>query len=206
MYIPSHSAQNDPAILLEVMQRHNFATIISNVDGAPCATHLPMHIRRDGETFHIEGHFARANPHWQALEADPKALVVFQGPHTYISPTLLGQPNSVPTWNYIAVHAMGSVTIAHSAKEKLLMLSKLIEQHEPAYQAQFDAIDAAYLDRMFNAIVAFDMKVEKLEGRFKLDRPPLIDSPSEYWTSLEQGGENERRLADWMKRLGYWPA
>jgi transcriptional regulator len=205
MYIPSHSAQNDPAILLEVMQRHNFAVLISNVDGAPYATHLPMHIRRDGDTFHIEGHFARANPHWQALEADPKALVIFQGPHTYISPSVLNNPKRVPTWNYIAVHASGLVKIDHATEAKLSMLSKLIAQHEPGYQAQFDAMDVEFSSRLVNAIVAFEMKVENLEGKFKLDQHRLTDNSPELWASLEHGGENERGLAEWMKRLGYWP-
>ena len=206
MYIPSHSAQNDPAILLEVMQRHNFATLMSNVDGAPYATHLPMFIRRDDDTFHIEGHFARANPHWQALESDPKALIVFQGPHTYISPALLANANRVPTWNYIAVHATGLVTIDHTAEAKLLMLSKLIAQHEPDYQPRFDAMNPDLSSRLVNAIVAFEMKVEKLEGKFKLDQHRLTDNLPALWSSLEQGGENERERAEWMKRLGYWPA
>lgn len=206
MYIPSHSTQDDPAILLEVMQRHNFATIISNVNGVPFATHLPMLIRRDGDTFHIEGHFARANPHWQALESDPKALVVFQGPHTYISPALLNNANRVPTWNYIAVHATGSVTIDHTPEAKLRMLSKLIAQHEPGYQAQFGAMNPELSGRLVHAIVAFEMKVGKLEGKFKLDQHRLADNSPELWSSLAQGGENERGLAEWMKRLGYWPA
>jgi transcriptional regulator len=205
MYIPKHAEQNDPAILLDVMQRHNFATMISNVDGTPYATHLPMLIRRDGDTFHIEGHFARANPHWQALENDPRALVVFQGPHTYISPSLLNNANRVPTWNYIAVHASGSVKIDHAAETKLSMLSKLIAQHEPGYQAQFDAMDAELSNRMINAIVGFEIKVDKLEGKFKLDQHRLADNSPQLWTSLAEGGENERGLAEWMKRLGYWP-
>ncbi|MGZ5780847.1 MAG: FMN-binding negative transcriptional regulator, partial [Burkholderiaceae bacterium] len=184
----------------------NFAMLVSNVDGAPYATHLPMFIQRDGDTFHIEGHFARANPHWQALEADPKALVVFQGPHTYISPGLLNNPKRVPTWNYIAVHASGLVKIDHATEAKLSMLSKLIAQHEPGYQAQFDAMDAEFSSRLVNAIVAFEMKVEKLEGKFKLDQHRLADNSPELWSLLEQGGENERGLAEWMKRLGYWPA
>jgi transcriptional regulator len=205
MYIPSHSAQNDPAILLEVMQRHSFATIVSIVDGAPYATHLPMAVRRDGDTFHIEGHFARANPHWEALESDPKALVIFQGPHTYISPNRLNNPRRVPTWNYIAVHASGLVKIDHAPDAKLSMLSKLIAQNEPGYQVQFDAMDQEYSDRLVNAIVAFEMKVDKLEGKFKLDQHRLADNTPEMWSALEHGGENERALAEWMKRLGYWP-
>lgn len=204
MYIPSHSAQNDSSILLEVMQRHSFAALVSNVDGLPFATHLPMHVRRDGEAFYIEGHFARANPHWQALETDPNALVIFQGPHTYISPNLLNNPNRVPTWNYIAVHASGKVKIDRSTEGKLSMLSKLIAQYEPIYQSQFSTMDPELSSRLVNAIIGFEMKVEKLEGKFKLGQHRLDDNSPALWDSLEHGGDNERELAEWMKRLGYW--
>jgi transcriptional regulator len=204
MYIPKHAEQNDPAILLDVMQRHNFATMISNVDGVPYATHLPLIIRRDGDTFHIEGHLARANPHWQALEKDPKALVIFQGPHTYISPSLMNNANRVPTWNYIAVHASGSVKIDHASEEKLSILSNLIAQHEPGYQAEFEKMNPELSNRMVNAIVGFEMKVEKLEGKFKLEQHRLADNKPEMQIWHERGGENEREIAGWMKRLGYW--
>ncbi|MDB5763364.1 MAG: Negative transcriptional regulator [Herminiimonas sp.] len=204
MYIPPYFAQNDSAVLLEVMQRNNFATLISNTDGAPFATHLPVLARRDRDIIRIEGHFAKANPHWKALETDSRALVIFHGPHTYISPTLYQDADRVPTWNYIAVHAAGRITIDHTADAKLRMLSKLIAHHEPSYQAQFDAIDAKLTSGLLNAIVAFEMTVEKLEGKFKLGQHRLADNKPEMQAWHEQGGENEQALAMWMKRLGYW--
>ncbi|MDB5855924.1 MAG: negative transcriptional regulator [Herminiimonas sp.] len=204
MYIPAHFAQKDPAVLLEVMQQETFATLVSTVDGAPFATHLPVLARQDGETTRIEGHFARANPHWKALEKDPVALVIFHGPHSYISPTLYTTLERVPTWNYVAVHATGRVTLDHGRDAKLGMLSRLVAHHEPTYQAQFDAIAGGTVDGLLQAIVAFDIEVDRLEGKFKLGQHRLAGDKPEMRSWLEQGGEDQRALAGWMKRLGYW--
>jgi transcriptional regulator len=204
MYIPQHFSQNDPALLLEVMQQYSFATLVSNWNGAPYATHLPVSARLEAGVVRIGGHLARANPHWKALQADPQSLVIFHGPHTYISPTLYRSKDRVPTWNYIAVHANGRAVVSHSEEAKLNVLSALIAHHEPGYRAQFDAIDPDLRDGLVNGIVAIDITIEKLEGKFKLGQHRLADDKPEMQTRHEQGGENERAIAEWMKRLGYW--
>lgn len=204
MYIPRHFSQDDPAVLLEVMQQYSFATLVSNCEGMPYATHLPVSAELDAGVVRISAHVARANPHWKALEADSQALVIFHGPHTYISPTLYRSKDRVPTWNYIAVHASGRATVRHNEEAKLNALSTLIARHEPAYRAQFDAIDQNLRDGLLNAIVAIDITVEKLEGKFKLGQHRLAEDKPEMQARHEQGGENERAIAEWMKRLGYW--
>jgi transcriptional regulator len=204
MYVPRHFSQTDQAILLDVMQQYGFATLISNCDGSPYATHLPVSVREEHGRVRIVGHLARANPHWKALEAEPRALVIFHGPHTYISPTLYKSTERVPTWNYIAVHASGRAVIDHSVEAKLETLSGLIDQHEPSYRAQFDAIHPDLRNSLVNAIVAIDIAVDKLEGKFKLGQHRLAEDKPEMQTRHEQGGENERAIAGWMKRLGYW--
>jgi transcriptional regulator len=204
MYIPPHFSKDDPAVLLEVMQQYSFATLVSNHDGAPFATHLPVSSRVESGVVRIGAHVARANPHWKALETDPQALVIFHGPHTYISPTLYKSKDRVPTWNYIAVHARGRAAVDHSASAKLRILSTLIAEHEPAYRAQFEAITPDLRDGLINAIVAIDITVESLEGKFKLGQHRLADDTPQMQTRHEQGGENERAIAAWMKRLGHW--
>jgi transcriptional regulator len=204
MYIPSHFSQDDPAVLVEVMQQYSFATLVSNHEGAPFATHLPVSSRVESGVVRIGAHVARANPHWKALEADPQALVIFHGPHTYISPTLYRSKDRVPTWNYIAVHARGCAAVDHTASTKLRILSTLIAEHEPAYRAQFEAITPGLRDGLVNAIVAIDITVEKLEGKFKLGQHRLADDTPQMQIRHEQGGENEQAIAAWMKRLGHW--
>jgi transcriptional regulator len=204
MYVPRHFAHDDPDVLLEVMQQYNFATLVSNSDGMPFATHLPVLTYRDTGAIRIEAHLARANPHWKALENDAQALVIFHGPHTYVSPTLYQGKNRVPTWNYIAVHAAGRAVVDHTEQTKMSLLSDLIAHHEPAYRKQFDAIDAGVRNGLVNAIVAVHITVEKLEGKFKLGQHRLDDDKPEMQAVHEQGDENQRAIAAWMKRLGYW--
>lgn len=204
MYVPKHFSQDDPALLLDVMRTNNFATLVSSVDGLPFATHLPVLATMENGVCRIEGHFAKANPQWKALESNPAALIMFHGPHTYISPALYRSKDRVPTWNYVAVHANGKVTIRHAATDKLSMLGKLVAHHEPAYKTQFEEIDGDLKDGLLQAIVAFEMTVETLEGKFKLGQNRLPDNQPGMQTWLENGGENEQSLADWMKRLGYW--
>lgn len=204
MYVPAHFAQDDPALLHEVMQRYSFATLISIVDGAPFVSHIPVLAREIDGVLHIEGHVARANPHWRAIEADPQVLVIFHGPHTYFSPSLYEGKNFVPTWNYVAVHASGSATIDHSDDTKLTMLKELIASHEAGYQTQFDQLDTAFRDGNLKAIVSFDIIVTKLEGKFKLGQHRLAVTRPEAQALHESGDENQREIAVWMKRLGYW--
>lgn len=204
MYNPAHFAQDDPDLLLEVMRQYSFASLISNRDGLPFASHLPLSVYKDGANLRIDGHFARANPHWSALEADPRAMVIFQGPHSYVSPTLYQSNNRVPTWNYIAVHAVGKVALDHSAAGKTKMLRALITQNEPAYLAQFETLEQKYLDGMLNAIIGFSIVVESVEGKFKLGQHRLADDKPELRQQHEEGGENQRQIAQWMQRLGYW--
>ena len=204
MYVPKHFAQDDPALLLEVMQRYAFATLISTVDGAPFASHVPVLASETDGVMHIEGHVARANPHWEALSADPQVLVIFHGPHTYFSPTLYEEKNVVPTWNYIAVHARGHARVDHSDEVKLAMLRSLVAANEPGYQTQFDQLDAAYRSGNLKAIVAFDITVTQLDGKFKLGQHRLAATRPKAQTLHESGDDQQRDIAGWMKRLGYW--
>ena len=111
MYTPKFNQIADRATLLETMRSYPFAILFGPAaDGAPTATHLPLLVKDEGEHGLIEGHFARANPHWQAL-AGRETLVVFPGPHSYVSPSLYAEELSVPTWNYIAIHAHGTLEL-----------------------------------------------------------------------------------------------
>lgn len=205
MYVPKHFREDDPALLLDVMQRYSFATLVSNVDGKPFATHVPVLARQVDGAVQIDGHVARANPHWQALQDDPAALVIFQGPHTYISPTLYVGKNRVPTWNYIAVHASGTAVIEHDSDAKLALLAALVQHTEPGYQPQFDQLDSGLREGLLKAIVGFTIRIDQLEGKFKLGQHRLTEDQPGMQAWHEAGGDNERAIAQWMQRLGHWP-
>src|SRR4051794_27392492 len=100
MYVPSAFAESDLNKLHDFIERNSFGLLVSLVKGVPFATHLPFLLERNsGPDGSLVGHMARANPHWQELEAQT-VLVVFSGPHAYISPTWYEAENVVPTWNY----------------------------------------------------------------------------------------------------------
>ena len=157
--------------LLDFMRAHNFATLVSVVEGELFATHLPLTVHADADDVPVllRGHLAKANPQAHALESG-QPLVIFQGPHAYISPTNYDAHESVPTWNYTAVHAYGPARVLPEAEAKLETLSHLIEAHEPAYQAQWDDLPARYRQGMLGGIVAFELTVTRLEGKYKLSQ------------------------------------
>lgn len=204
MYLPAHFSVDDPALLLEVMKRHPFATLVSTENGAPFATHLPLLARRTDAGFQIEGHMARANPQWQAFERGAAALAIFHGPHAYVSPTVYQSSERVPTWNYVTVHATGKVRAEHDSQRKRAAVERLIAQHEPSFQPRFDRMRPELASAMLNAIVAFEMQVETIEGKFKLNQHRLDDLRPEVLQAQQQhGSPDERQLAYWLDQLGH---
>jgi transcriptional regulator len=205
MYLPQQFVQNDPELLLEVMQRHSFATLVSTgEDGLPFATPLPLCARRDGDNFVIEGHVARANGQWKDFERGARALAIFHGPHAYISPSLYTSLERVPTWNYIMVQASGPVRTIHDEAGKRALLARLVAQNEAPYQQQFDGIRPELVEGLLSAIVAFEMRVERIEGKFKLNQHRLADYKPDVQSRHESGSTDEQEMAAWLRRLGYW--
>lgn len=171
MYVPSHFAEDDRERLIDLMQRNGFALLISNHEGRPFATHLPLLYRSGpGECGRLLGHVARANPHWQALAADPTVLAVFQGPHAYVSPTWYAQPG-VPTWNYAAVHAYGHARLIEDHDEFRELLRALTAVYEAASPEPWQMEQAGDLpERMMKAIVGFEIEITELQGKYKLSQ------------------------------------
>lgn len=205
MYVPKHFAHDDRADLLAVMREHSFATLVSIIDAEPFATHVPVLVREErGGALVIEGHVAAANPHARSLAAGGRALTIFHGPHTYVSPSHYRSEGRVPTWNYIAVHASGTARAIDDAEGKLAILGHLIAHHDPDFAPRFAAFDARQRDGLLAAITGFEIAIDKLEGKFKLGQHRLADDLPSLQASHESGSEDERAIAQWMRRLGYW--
>ena len=206
VYIPKHFEENDRAHLLALMRAYNFALLIGDdEDGVPFATHLPVLVREEGDQLMIHAHVAAANRHWRLFTNDPYALIVFQGPHAYVSPTNYVSESRVPTWNYLAVHAYGVVKVIDDAAGKLRILDALIANHEPAFAERFVGFEPGLRDSLVNAIVGLEIAVSAIEGKFKLGQNRLADNRPDMQTRYEQSSdENERALGVWMKKLGYW--
>jgi transcriptional regulator len=136
------------------------------------------------------GHVARANPQGSALGGRP-ALAIFQGPHAYISPAWYETPRtSVPTWNYVAVHAYGVPRLVADEAAVHALLAMMVESFEPSGPNPWRMADAdpGFLDRMMRGITAFEMPIDRLEGKAKLSQNrPATDRPR-IITALEEGG------------------
>lgn len=173
MYVPRHFAEEDPAVLRQFMQDYNFATFVTQHHGQMVASHLPFMLEADeGAHETLYAHLAKANPQAAQLDGQNEALVIFQGPHTYISPTLYEQPDvNVPTWNYAVIHAYGVPKIINEPSQVHHMLDELVDYHEAGSAEPYSTAQAAaHVERLMPGIVAFRLEITRLEGKFKLSQ------------------------------------
>lgn len=170
MYTPAHFAQTDTATLVDFMRRYSFATIVSQVEGRPFATHIPFVMEWGaGSPVTLLGHFAKANPQGQSL-VEQTALVIFNEPHAYVSPSLYEKELNVPTWNYVAVHAYGRPALITDEAAVLELLEKQIQTFEKEYLLQWSNLPETYKSAMVKGITAFRIEVTQLEGKEKLSQ------------------------------------
>jgi transcriptional regulator len=205
MYTPRFNQVSDRSVLIEAMRAYPFAILAGPLDGekgisAHHATHLPLVIRDEGPNGVLEGHFAKANTHWADL-ASRETLVIFPGPHSYVSPSLYAEQLSVPTWNYIAVHAYGTLELIEDDASKEELLAGLIQANEPGYADQWRSLPEGYRRTMLAGIVGFRIPLTRIEGKFKLSQNrPEADRRAVY-AAHASGTSDQQALAAWMKRL-----
>jgi transcriptional regulator len=179
MYIPSSFAEEDVSTLYAFVEAHPLATLVTAVDGSGLfATHLPLLLDRTVEPRgRLFGHIARANPHARQLASGSSdALVIFTGPEAYITPawyaTKAASGRVVPTWNYVAVHAYGKVTLRGEPEFLRPHLEALTRQHEVSRAGTWEVSDAPddYIAQQMRAIVGVEITIERLEGKWKMSQ------------------------------------
>ena len=169
MYSPPYNQVEDRAELLSFMRANSFALLVTATGGTPLASHLPVTVA-DGEGgLAIHSHMARNNPQWREF-FDDEVLVVFSGPHAYVSPRWYEARERVPTWNYAAVHAYGRVTVTGDRAMKHAAQRALVAELDPQWLPKFDALRPEYVQSMLEGIVTFDIAVTRLETRWKLSQ------------------------------------
>ena len=181
IHIPGHFAEHDLARLHALVRAHSFATLVSAHHGEIQVSHLPFLLDADGRT--LRAHMARANPQWRTFSPEREVLVIFHGPHHYVSPAWYASRPSVPTWNYAVVHAQGRPTLIEGRERLEALVRELVMHHEAASPEPWKMdLPADYQDRMLSAIVGFEIAITRLEGKFKLsqnrpseDRPLVIE-------------------------------
>ncbi len=172
MYRQAAFQEDNVDKLFAFIKANSFATLVSIVEGMPCASHIPLVIAMEGDVIKLIGHLAKQNSQWQAFESS-ESLAIFTGAHAYISPTLYEKHESVPTWNYIAVHAYGVpkiITLKESPELMNKMIDGMINTYEVEYESHWHGLSDGFRDGMMNGIVGFEMTVTRLEGQYKLSQ------------------------------------
>ncbi|MEV5891784.1 FMN-binding negative transcriptional regulator [Nonomuraea fuscirosea] len=193
---PRYAAQH-PAQVDLLVRENPFALVVSATDGAPVATHVPVILESD----HVEGgtllgHLARANPHWRSWESAPEVLVIFQGPHGYVSPTVYATDPAVPTWDYAAVHVTGRLELLDDALE---VVERTVEAVESGRCPSWEATPASRerFRALLPGVVAFRVHVRTVQSMFKLSQ----DIDAERYARVRDSFAAENpRLADLMDR------
>lgn len=169
MYSPPYNQIENRAELVEFMRANSFVLLVTGTGGTLHASHLPATIHEKDNSISLDMHMARANAQWGEF-FDEEVLVVFSGPHAYISPRWYEQKPRVPTWNYAAVHAYGIPRIISEAKEKHASQRRLVASLDPEWLPKFDALPEDYVTSMLQGIVNFEVPVTRIETRWKLSQ------------------------------------
>jgi transcriptional regulator len=197
MYVPPLFKEDEVPILHEAIRRTGLATLVTyGADGME-ASHVPLLLDPDPAPYGtLLGHIARSNPQWQRVDASIPALAMFLGPEAYISPGWYATKKTtgkvVPTWNYVAIHAYGTIEYHHDKVRLLDIVRRLTERHEAERPAPWAVTDAPtdYLDGMLGAIVGFALPIDRLEGKWKMSQNQPAENRTGVIAGLKDKGED----------------
>jgi len=200
MYISKLNREEDRAKILEFLQQNEFATVVTYDGEKPTASHLLTEVVQEGENLFVNGHMAKANPLWKTFEKNPEVLVIFHGPHTYISPTWYNHVN-VPTWNYQAVHVYGKPRIVTDPEEFHAILSRLVARHETGSSYRLESLPPDFVANNMKGIVGFQIEVTRIEANYKLSQnQDDVDYQNIVQQLHSREDEMSHQLAEAMER------
>ena len=196
MYIPNHYKEEDKSKLLDFIRGNSFGILISGGEKLH-GTHLPFLVEEKGTEIILVSHMAKANPQWNKFNETNELLVIFTGPHGYVSPSNYEKVQNVPTWNYVAVHVYGKAKIVEGEEASLSVLEKTIHNYEKAYFKQWEQLSSDYKVKMIKGIVAFEITVSKLEGKYKLSQNKTKNEQENVIRSFDK---EKNPVAELMKK------
>jgi len=187
------------------MRQFDFVALVTNGPAGLMATHLPVLIREAGDDLRIVGHLARGNPHWRMMDGQLESMAIFQGPHSYVSPTWYASSGAVPTWNYAVVHAYGPVRVREDAGFVADVVEELHghleEGREPGWSPE--TLDPDSYQKLLGAIVAVEMTVTRCEAKFKLGQNRSVEDRAGTVGGLtREASATAHDMASFMKLYG----
>ncbi|CAM4154593.1 FMN-binding negative transcriptional regulator [Roseateles saccharophilus] len=203
VYLPAHFTSTDYEHALRLMAEHPLALLVGpDAQGQSFGSHLPLVASAQGGGLLLEGHMARANPHWGWLSQQRQVLAVFSGPGAYVSPSHYESVKNVPTWNYAALHAYGDVELIDGAADKDGLLKRLIGRFEPDYAEQWRGLPEDFQHKLLGAIVGFRIRVTRWELKLKMSQNrAAVERQRIRAALLASERAEDRATAEWMARL-----
>jgi predicted FMN-binding regulatory protein PaiB len=205
MFVPKNFRSLRPGYAAELMSEHGWALLVTIADGVPRGSHLPFVYEpaADGEGDGVLlGHMNRANPQWRDLREGGTAMVVFEGPASYVSPTVYQTTPAAPSFNYTAVHAYGTAELIEDREETIELLRRTVDAFERGREPVWDIEPSMDLVRkIVGGVVAFRIPIERLDAAAKLSQnkaPELHDRVLDAFAASDHG--HERALAEHMRR------
>jgi transcriptional regulator len=189
MYIPEFNRVRDQADMVSFVQANPFAILVSASESGPFATHIPILARHVNNQMVLHGHIAKSNPHGALLQGARESLAIFHGPHAYISPKLYESRESVPTWNYAAVHVYGHVRTVTDSEALMEEVRDIINTFDPDYFAQWSGLGDKFRYGMLKQIVGFEMVASRIEAKFKISQNRSQTDQANVIASLEHADD-----------------
>jgi transcriptional regulator len=212
MHVPEQYRAPDPSWELGLIQAYPLALLVTNGPQGPSASHVPVILQAEAGPAEgaglrglvLTGHMNRKNPHWERLTARSQGVLVFQGPHSYVSPTYYEKTPAAPTWNFTVVHARGRVSTIDDPAATLKIVESTVSAFEARFGAEWDKSGSAgYFDELLPGVGAFEMTVDSVESMFKLSQEQHPDIRLKVCSAFaEDEVVRRRRLAELMNSFG----
>jgi transcriptional regulator len=195
MYIPKTFEVTDVSTLHEFIETYSFGTLVTVGGEQAIATRIPLILdRASGRHGTLLGHVARANPQWRSFDGNRQCLVMFDGPHAYVSPSWYATSPAVPTWNYASVHVYGTARPIHDAEQLSALVDRLVSIYEAGMPQPWSGeLPVEFKAGMLKAIVGFAVEIDRIEGKFKLGQNRPVEDRIGTVVRLESSSDPAAR-------------
>jgi transcriptional regulator len=200
MYVPKQFRNNDASTINDFIRHHGFGILVSQSGNRMVATHIPLELSED-ET-KLTGHIAKANPQWKNFDNNAEVMIIFPGPHAYVSSSWYDHEN-VPTWDYIAVHVYGKIKIIEG-EVLYSALKQLMDKYERTseHPVSVEKMSPEYVRQSIKGLVGFEINITSTEASYKLSQNRDQKNFANVINELEKRGDhNSKSIAAEMKKI-----